>query len=171
MNINIVGDIKKQIQDILSISSAKNVDFALIAGKSTNKPSGVKLLAIFDIICFFYPEARIVLKASPSSSQLVCAWMRNKSAESKRIEYNSGDVSIENSIVSGIFSCLITEMFTLSNLAMLYSSQTSIISLEKTIVKDFPSLKDCLTERNEHKCHQSLAHSCLSLSEYIKMKS
>ena len=28
MNINIVGDIKKQIQDILPISSAKNVDFA-----------------------------------------------------------------------------------------------------------------------------------------------
>ena len=57
MNINIVGDIKKQIQDILPISSAKNVDFALIAGKSTNKPSGVKLFSnILDIICFFYPS-------------------------------------------------------------------------------------------------------------------
>ena len=168
INIEILGNTEELIRRNLPLASSISFDFGLIAGKSTNRFSGLKLFNnILTIINLFYPDSRIALKASPSSSQQVCSWMIDQASKNSHIAYFEGNTSIENSIVSGKYRCLISEMFTLSNLAILYSKQTSIISIEKTILKDFPSLKDSLTERTEHRSHQKIANDCFCLSEYI----
>ena len=83
------------------------------------------------------------------------------------ITFIPGDVSIESWIVNDRIGILFSELFSLSALALLYSHKTRLISLDKTILTDFPSYSDMITDRIKLYSYYQLSMSYLSLSQFL----
>jgi len=142
-------------------------DYALFAGKAMNCDAGLILIdTITSILMTAFPKATILLKASPSSSPAVMQLIKDLASSFDQITYLEGSTSIERSICQGSIRVVISEMFSLAGLA-LEQLNVTVISLDKTIINDFPSLKESLTERISNKDYWELSSSLSSLSEHI----
>ena len=61
----LIGDTRESFIKYLPKGMQTEVDFGLIAGKATNRPSGIKLFNnVLHILNVYFPDATIVLKAS-----------------------------------------------------------------------------------------------------------
>lgn len=153
---------------ISSISSAhlKHFDFAIIAGKAQNHPLGIKFFdEIISIYRHFHPQSKLLLKASPSSSRLLVDWMLSQQCD--QITFVPGDVSIESWLVKGQVRVILSELFSLSAIAKKYSPQTKLVSIDKTIINDFPSYSSILTDRIMIKSYYAATMNELSFSQYL----
>ena len=83
------------------------------------------------------------------------------------ITYVPGDVSIESWIVKGQIDVIFTELFSLLALASMFSHSTRIVSLDKTLITDFPSYSSILTERIHIKSYYQAAIQEMSLSQFL----
>jgi len=140
-------------------------DFCLIAGKAMNHDSGYELIcSIIKMISYLNPR-RVMFKASPSTSDQLNKKVIRLSNDIN-LQWVSGHDSIEKLILSGKIKVIISENFTLSAIARLVDG-ISVISIEKTITNDFPSLKSNLTERASIPIFEKYFNSQISLSEYL----
>ncbi len=165
-----IGSIREAIEKYMPENDLPKIDFALIAGKMTNSHEGLILFkSILAILKRINNEFTILLKASPSSTPYINQWMNNQAIEDLNIYYEGGNSSIEKMIVKSRINVLISEMFSLPCIALeTRNSNTKVVSIEKTIVKDFPALKNALSERYNYEAYKDLVNSQYSLSEILK---
>jgi hypothetical protein len=154
-----------------SLTDSIVYDYALFAGKAMNCEAGLTLIdTITSVLMTAFPKATILLKASPSSSSAVMQRMEELASSFSPITYMDGSISIERAICQGSIRFVISEMFSLAALAQ-ERSDVTVISLDKTIINDFPSLRESLTERISNKDYWKLSSSLCSLSEHILSQS
>jgi hypothetical protein len=140
-------------------------DFCLIAGKAMNHIIGFELICrILKLISYLNPR-QVMFKASPSTSDQLNQKVISLT-QGSNLTWVSGHESIEKLILMGRTKVIISENFTLSAIARLVEG-TTIISLEKTITNDFPSLANCLTERAAIPIYEKYFKRQISLSEYL----
>tara|TARA_Y100001968_G_C19146252_1_gene613924 strand:- start:94 stop:729 length:636 start_codon:yes stop_codon:yes gene_type:complete len=162
------GSLKEVFYRFLPITNISQFDYGIMAGKMTNTREGLLLFkTILNTIIKINPMATILLKASPSSSINICTWMKEESLKKNNIKFMEGNESIELRILNDSFKYIISEMFSLSALAIETCKITKVVSIEKTIVNDYPSLKNALTERFHIKNYRKFAMNQLSFSESI----
>lgn len=150
-----------------SLNDSDIYDYALLVGKAMNCEAGLILIeAITSILMTAFPKESILLKASSSSSAAVTQRIRSLASSFAQVTYLEGSASIERSICHGSIRFVISEMFTLAALAQ-EQPDVTVISLDKTIINDFPSLKVLITERISNKDYWKLSISHDSLSEHI----
>ena len=144
------------------------IDFAILAGKAQNNPEGIKFFStIYSVYRTIFPSSSILLKASPSSSVDMNNWMVSMSQSDDNVFYASGNQPIESLVCSSSISILFSEMFSLCGLAKLFSSDTTIISIDKTILHDYPSFNSILSSRISLKSYYHETMSQLCFSEFL----
>lgn len=163
-----VSIFKDEILSNIPLLSSCCYDFAFIAGKAQNSSLGVLFFdSIYHIYRHFLPSTRIMLKASPSSSQEIIKWMEEISQNDSLADYLDGGSAIESMIVANKIKVMFSEMFSLSGLLNQYSPYSTLISIDKTIVHDFPQYSSILTDRLSISSYKSLSFSFMSFSEYL----
>tara|TARA_B100000674_G_C37725378_1_gene861759 strand:- start:79 stop:864 length:786 start_codon:yes stop_codon:yes gene_type:complete len=164
---SVIGNISQSIRQYIPHTEkySHDYDYAIIAGKALNCEAGHILL--YNIICqlrMWQPDSRILFKASPSSTDSIINFVKTKHPS---VDIILGNTSIENLIVDGKIQTMITELFSLATLSMICSPKTKIISIENTIMKDYPSLAAALSDRIYIPQYKKALNGYSSLSEYI----
>ena len=134
------------------------------AGKAMNSNQGIELCR--EILCQLrqsYASSKIVF-ASPSSSMEFCKIMKNI-CHDLSITYIGGNQSIELILLEGNVGCIISEIFSLVAISLLSERPAKIVSIEKTILNDYPSYSQALLSRIKE--FRKFAMNCLSLNEIL----
>jgi len=169
-----VGDSLKNLNIYIPPCETENerlYDYAILAGKSMNTSDGIQLITnIVECISAYIPEASILFKASPSTSAEVNKHVNNLSKKNSMLYHMSGGESIEPYLINNKIQNVITEMFSLAGIFILAQNDISrIISIEATIISDYPSLTNALTERVSLNRYKKFALTFASLSHHLML--
>lgn len=147
-------------------------DYTIVGGKAMNCNTGAILIEnIIRCLSTSFENPTILFKASPSSSIYLEEKIMLMKDEFPMLTYMDGNKCLERLILDNKISNLISEMFTLAALWKIISNtRESLISVESTIILDYPSLKGCLPDRTNINKYKEHALFFPSLSEHILTK-